>query len=141
MVKSIVKFSAIIMLFVSACSSSNNKPLLIKFSADSTAIEFNNVDPAGMLELNNLSKRDSVLNDLISVLQIPSETDTLKEAAIQGVMIITDSNVVFKPVRPFLKGRDYLVITHLNSSFGEMDKILKSELNYGVKPNQKVLTR
>lgn len=143
MVKCIIKLTAG-MCFVSilyACSSANNKPLLIGFSVDSTTIIFDQIDQAGLLQLKNASFGDSVLNDLVSVLQTPSETDTaLKEMPVDGQVIVTDSNVVFKPVKPFVKGRDYLVITHLNARFGTTEKLLKGELN-GVKPLQKLLAR
>ncbi|TKC02902.1 hypothetical protein [Pedobacter frigoris] len=142
MVKSIIKFSAVIMLFISACSSSNSKPLLIEFSADSTAIEFHNIDPAGLLQLKNANSADSVLVELVSVLQTLSEKDTsLREEPIKGKLLLTDSSIVFKPYAPFIKGREYLVITHLNASFGSMEKMLKNEMAGSVKPNQEVLTR
>lgn len=138
-------FAPVLYLFsclFAACSTTNSKPLLIDFSADSTAIVFSNIDPPGLLQLTSLEAQDSVLNSLISVLQTPSETDSLiKEAPLAGKLIITDSNVVFKPHMPFLHGRDYLVITYLNARFGTEEQILKSKLNTAVKPHQVVLTR
>lgn len=125
-----------------ACSTSNNKPLLIDFSADSTCIVFNNIDRPGLLQLQSIEAQDSVLNDLISVLQTPSETDsTIKEMPLPGEFMITDTNIVFRPEKPFLKGNDYLVITYLNAKFGTTEQIIKSQLNTAVKPHQIVLTR
>lgn len=142
MVKNIVKLSAIVLLSVSACSSSNSKPLLIEFSADSSNIEFNNVDPAGLLQLKNLSASDPTLHELISVLQTPSEKDTVvKEIPVEGMVVVTDSNIVFKPQQPFVKNRNYLVITHLNARFGNLQKVMKSEMARSVQPLQKLLIR
>jgi len=125
-----------------ACTSTNSKPLLISFSADSTSIEFSNIDRPGLLQLKNTPAKDSVLNELIAVLQTPSETDTtIKEIPLAGTMSLTDSNIVFRPQKPFVKGNDYLVITYLNARFGTADQILKSQLNTTVKPTQVLLTR
>ncbi|TCD03297.1 hypothetical protein [Pedobacter psychroterrae] len=125
-----------------ACSTTNSKPLLIDFSADSTCIVFSNIDRPGLLQLTGVATQDSVLNSLISVLQTPSETDSLtKETPLAGKLTITDTNIVFKPFRPFLRGNDYLVITYLNARFGTEEQILKSQLNTAVRPHQVVLTR
>lgn len=125
-----------------ACTSTNSKPLLISFSADSTAIEFSNIDRPGLLQLQHTAAKDSVLNELIAVLQTPSETDTtIKEIPLAGTLSLTDSNIVFTPQKPFVKGNDYLIITYLNARFGTADQILKSQLNTTVKPTQVLLTR
>jgi hypothetical protein len=144
MVKSSVKLSGVFFTvgLLLACSSANNKPLLIDFSADSTSIIFNHIDQTGLLQLQTLKNGDSSFNNLISVLQIPSERDsTLKELPLEGKVMVTDSTLVFIPDTPFIKGRDYLVITHLNARFGSIEKMLKGELRYGVKPLQKLLTK
>ncbi|RYE37635.1 MAG: hypothetical protein EOP48_28395 [Sphingobacteriales bacterium] len=125
-----------------ACSSSNNKPLLIHFSADSTSIVFENIDRPGLLQLKSMEGQDSILNDLISVLQTPSESDTtIKELPLPGKMLVTDTSIVFTPEQPFLKGNDYLVITYLNARFGTPEQVLKAQLNTAVKPHQMLLTR
>lgn len=151
MVKYYIKLSGLrLLLFVvtvsssllTACSSTNNKPLLIGFSADSTSIIFSEIDRPGLLLLKDTKTQDSILYDLISVLQTPSETDTaIKEAPLAGMFRVTDSNIVFKPEQPFLKGRDYLVITYLNARFGRAEQILKSQLNTGIRPYQVLLHR
>lgn len=126
-----------------ACSPANNKPLLIDFSADSSAIVFDNIDRAGLLQLQNESSgTDSALNGLVSVLQTPSDQDsTLKELPIEGRVVVTDTNLVFIPKMPFVKGRDYLVMTHLNARFGSVKEMLKNELKPGVRAQQQLLTR
>lgn len=142
MVKNVARLSAVLLLLASACSSSNNKPLLIEFSADSSTVEFSNVQPAGLLQLKELSAADPSLYDLITVSQIPLENDTsLKEEVIDGTIAVTDSNVVFKPASPFIKGKTYLVITHLNADFGNMEKLLKNEMSPSVKAHQQLLHR
>lgn len=141
MVKRIV-ISTLFMTFLSACSSSNSKPLLIGFSKDYTKIELNNVDKAGLWQLRQLGATDTVWKELVVVLQSPSESDTsIMEEPIRGKVFLTDSNVVFQPAAPFVKGRQYLVITHLNARFGNAGDVLAGKLATGLKPIQKLLTR
>jgi hypothetical protein len=139
----VFKCAAVMMCYILfACSSTNSKPLLVSFSADSSSIVFSNVDPAGLLHLNDIKASDSVLNDLIAVLQTPSESDSvIKESLIPGHLTLTDTNIVFTPNIPFVKGRDYLVITYINTKFGTAEQAIKSELRTGVRPNQITLTR
>jgi hypothetical protein len=144
MVKSLVKQLVVLIFpaFLFACSSANNKPLLINFSRDSSAIVFSNIGQAGLLQLQKVSDNDSMLNSLIAVLQSPSEKDpTSKELPVDGKVLVTDSNIVFIPVRPFVKGRDYLVITHLSARFGAARDLLKGEVTNRVRPQQKLLRR
>jgi len=139
-VKGFLVFCAISSVF--ACTSTNSKPLLIGFSADSASIVFGNINQAGLLQLKNAPLTDSVFHNLISVLQTPSEKDTaIKEMPIEGQVSIRGDEVVFVPEKPFTKGRDYLVVTYLNARFGNAEDIMKGELSYGVKPTQKLLTR
>lgn len=124
------------------CSNTNNKPLSIVFSADSTKIVFDHIDQAGLLELQHKEASDSVFNGLISVLSMPSEQDvTPEELPVAGKVMVTDSNLVFIPLQPFVKGRDYLVITYLNIRFGDAKQVMKGKLNYRIQPLQKVLSR
>lgn len=139
-VKLFVCFCSVVLM--SACSSTNNKPLLIDFSADSSAIVFSHIEQAGLLQLQQLNKNDTALHGLIAVLQSPSEQDTtLKETPVEGKILVTDSNLVFVPVSPLVKGRHYLVITHLNTRFGGAAEILKGELANRLRPAQKLLRR
>ncbi|MEQ7798425.1 hypothetical protein ABDJ41_01330 [Pedobacter sp. ASV1-7] len=124
------------------CSSTNNKPLLIDFSADSSSIVFNHIDRVGLNQLKEDDADNSVFKSLVSILEIPTELDTtFKEHNINGKFKLTDSNLIFIPEQPFVKGREYLVITHLNSKFGDISMLLKAELKTGVKPLQKTLIR
>lgn len=144
MVKSSVQrlsfFAAL--LFLLACSSANNKPLLIGFNSDSTAIVFKQIEQSGLLELQQLKPGDSTLYNLVSVLETPSEKDTsITERPVEGSFSLSDSNLVFIPASPFVKGRDYLVITHLNAKFGNIKDLLGGEVKNRVKPLQKLLSR
>lgn len=144
MLKCFVKLMGVIcsMCLFFACSNANNKPLSIDFSSDSTKIIISHIDQTGLLELKNSNKEDSTLNELLSVLQTPSERDSaIREEPIAGKVVLTDSNIVFVPAEPFRKGRDYLVITHLNIRFGGVEEIVKGKINYSIKPQQKFLTR
>ncbi|MFA4867313.1 MAG: hypothetical protein WC623_03895 [Pedobacter sp.] len=124
------------------CSSTNNKPLLIDFSADSSSIVFNHIDRVGLNQLQEFGADDSTFKSLVSILEMPGVLDTtFKEHAINGKFQLTDSNLVFIPERSFVKGREYLVITHLNSKFGDLKALLKGELSTGVRPLQKALSR
>lgn len=144
MIKGFVKQAVIccVVALLFSCSHANNKPLLIGFSSDSTSIVFQHIDQPGLLQLQSLKDSSSTFNNLVSVVESPSEGDTtFKERAVEGRFELTDSNLVFIPVQPFLKGRDYLVITHLNARFGELKDLLNAGLRPRVKPLQKVLAR
>jgi hypothetical protein len=135
-------FLTIVIIGLYSCSSSNSKPLSIEFSADSSAIIITSIDRPGLLRLQQLDAQDSVFRDLIAVLQTPSETDSsISEEPIAGSYKVSDSAVVFSPLQPFVKGREYLVITHINAKFGDAEQVAKGQLSLGVKPVQKSLIR
>jgi hypothetical protein len=124
------------------CSPDEREALRIDFSSDSTAIVFKGIDQAGLTQLKNGQYPDSVLNELISVLQTPSERDTsIKEMPVQGHLKLTDSTVVFYPDTSFVTGRDYLVVTHLNTSFVDAGRVLTNGVSIKLKPVQKLLSR
>ena len=129
-------------LAFSGCSSSNSKPLSIEFASDSSTIVISNIDKPGLLRLKQLNPQDSLFTELISVLQTPSERDTaIREELIPGKYAVSDTSVVFIPTQPFIKGREYLVITHMNAKFGDAEQVAKGQLSLGVKPIQKSLVR
>lgn len=126
----------------SRCSSSNSKPLSIAFASDSSKIVISNIDRPGLLGLQQLKPQDTVFRELIAVLQTPSEKDsTIREELIPGNYSVSDTGVVFSPAQPFVKGREYLVITHMNAKFGDAEQVAKGQLSLGVKPVQKSLVR
>jgi len=143
MVKCIVNFSLLVFLCgVIGCSSSNNKPISITFNKDSSGIVIGDIDKPGLLQLQQIDPADSVFKELIAVLQTPSENDTsIREELIQGGYLLSDTGILFTPNQPFIKGREYLVITHLNAKFGDAEQIAKGQLNLGVKPTQQSLVR
>lgn len=125
-----------------SCSSANNKPVLIGFSADSTAIVFSGIDHAGLLKVSDVIHADTAYQEIISVLQTPGEDDsTGMELPFPGKVNITDSTVVFTPLTPFVKGKSYLVVSYMNVKFGNTDMVLSQKLNSGMKPDQVFLTR
>jgi hypothetical protein len=128
-------------LFI-GCSTANNKPVLISFSSDSNAVVISGISAAGLAQLKNSPAQDSLVYSLLSVLQTPSEQDTsVVEQPVKGLISVRDSVVIFKPERSFVKGRDYLVLTYLNSQFANAGAMLKGQMNYKLKPVQKILSR
>ncbi|WP_449435614.1 hypothetical protein [Pedobacter steynii] len=101
-VKILMAFCATTLVF--SCTSTNSKPLLIEFSVDSSAIVFRNIDQAGLLQLKNAPAADSVFYDVLTVLQTPSEKDSLiKEMPVNGKITANDEGLVFVPEKPFVK--------------------------------------
>lgn len=128
-------------LFI-ACSTANNKPVLVSFSSDSSAVVISGISAAGLAQLKSSPAEDSLVYNLVSVFQTPSEHDTsVVEQPVKGLISIQNHTVVFKPGKPFVKGRDYLVLTYLNSQFANAGAMLKGQLDYKLKPVQKVLSR
>jgi len=144
MLSNLKKYVSLLAIFysLSSCSSANNKPVLITFSPDSTAIVVTNIDQDGLYQLKSDKTTDSLKNQLISVVQTPSDSDsTIMETPIAGQVMVTDSSVVFMPEHAFVKGRDYLVSTYLNSRFAGVGNVLKGRMNYAVKPSEQLLHR
>jgi hypothetical protein len=133
--------TAMSMIALFGCSS-NSAPLSIDFTADSAGIEIRNIDKPGLLELSKLPAGDSALSDLVSVVVTPSDRyPGIMEAEVPGCLTVGDSSIVFHPDKPFVRGQDYLVITHINSAFGDVGQAMKNELSTSVKPSQKLLSR
>ncbi len=125
-----------------SCSSANNKPLSIRFSSDSTAIVFSDIDPAGLFQIRNTPHIDTAYADLIAVLQMPSDGDSADlEHDVAGKLLVTDSTLVFKPSKSFISGKNYLVISYMNAKFANPAKLLSGQLNHSVKPQQVTLMR
>ncbi len=125
-----------------SCSSANNKPVLIRFSSDSTSIEFRDIDPAGLLQVRNTPHIDTSYSNVISVVQAPPEADSMgMELPVPGKIQVTDSTILFHPLMPFIRGRNYLVISYLNAKFGNPAMIFSGKLNHSVKPVQVILKR
>lgn len=125
-----------------ACSLANNKPSQIYFSPDSTKIIFADIDPAGLLKIRNTPGIDTAFTEIMSVLETPGENDSIgREQAITGRIQVMDSIIVFSPTRPFVRGKDYIVISYINSKFADVATLLKGKDHRGVEPHQVTLSR
>lgn len=142
-IKSIPLFGVLSFLgLLLSCSSANNKPVLIDFSADSNAVVLQHIDAAGLLQLQNLPAGDSTLSRMVAVSELVLSVDSIeKEQLLAGVVRVNDTAVVFVPTQAFVKGRNYRVVSYLNVQFGSLKKMLKNELSYRVKPAEKILRR
>lgn len=142
--KRILVYTALMYGFVGliACSAANNTPLDIEFSADSSTILLKHVDAAGLHQLSNTAALDSNASLFLRVLDTPDDDDsTAVETEIEGTVRIINDQVEFRPVTPFVRGKQYLVSTYLNTKFGNFRSVLTGSISKGVKPNQKLLRR
>ena len=128
--------------FLFSCSSANNKPVLIGFSPDSTAIVFSGINQAGLLKVRAIPHVDTAYQEIISVAQTPGDDDsTGMELPFPGKILFTSNSIIFKPLTPFVPGKSYLVVSYMNMKFGNTAMVLRQKLNSGMKPDQVVLTR
>ena len=144
MYKYFVSYPAVLLwvIFLCSCSSANNKPIVIRFSADSTAIVFSGINPSGLLQVRNSPGIDTAYDSILSVMEIAGDNDSTQiERPLPGKVEVTDSNVLFKPLVPFVSGKNYLVMSYMNVKFGDASMLLKEKLNTGVKSNQAILKR
>lgn len=140
----LLKFPPVLfgMACLMSCSSANNKPLSVRFSADSSAIIFSDIDPAGLGLIRNIPGVDTAHTDLITVLETPTDEDTAgMEHDVPGKLEVTDSTLVFRPSKSFISGKNYLVISYMNAKFASTEKIISGRLNHSVKPQQVILKR
>jgi hypothetical protein len=129
-------------IFLFSCSPANNKPVLIAFSADSTAIVFSGVNRAGLFKVRGIPNIDTAYQQVLSVMETPGEDDsTSMELPFPGKLRFTDSSVVFDPLTPFVSGKSYLVVSYMNVKFANTEMVLSEKLNSRLKPDQVVLTR
>jgi hypothetical protein len=125
-----------------SCKYTDNKALQIKFSADSSSILISNIESAALLQLKNNIKTDTMYQKLVSVLITPADDDSVTmEREWPGKLLMKDDKVVFTPDSPFLRGKTYLVETQLNMSFGDIEQVIKGQMNTGMKFQQQVLKR
>jgi hypothetical protein len=115
------------------CTTSNNKPVVIDFSADSSMIVVTGINPVGLLQLKNSETGETTSGQWVLV--------TADGEKISGKVQIESDTLVFIPVTAFVKGKTYLVSTPLNSSFGNGKAVLQGEVNYRMAPQQKLLQR
>lgn len=144
MYKCLVSYPVLLLwaFFLCSCSSANNKPIVIRFSADSTAIIFSGINPAGLLQVKNTPGIDTAYGNILSVIEVAGDNDSTKtEQPLPGKVEVTDTGVIFKPSAPFVTGKSYLVVSYLNVKFGDASMLLKGKLNSGVRSNQAILKR
>ncbi|MES2417818.1 MAG: hypothetical protein V4541_06495 [Bacteroidota bacterium] len=123
-----------------ACSTTNNKPLLIRFSADSSTILISGIEPAGLLQLKNNINTDTTYQSLVTVLETPAENDSIGiEREWPGKLSMEGDKLIFKPDSPFIKGKDYLVETVINVSFANAEKVIKGNMKRSLKAQQEIL--
>jgi hypothetical protein len=127
---------------VFACNTSNNKPLVIQFSADSSKIQFVNIDPAGLAHLKSNLGKDSAYQKLVDVLQTPINDDSISmEMEWPGKLSLLQDTLVYTPDTAFKKGQAYLVETMLNTHFANKKEIARSEVGHQIKRQQQLLLR
>ncbi len=125
-----------------SCKNTDNKSLQIKFSKDSSSILISNIEAAALLQLKNNIKTDTSYQKLVSVLETPTDDDSVgMEREWPGKLGMIHDNVVFTPDSPFLKGKTYLVETQLNMSFGEIEQVLKGKMRTTMNFQQQLLKR
>ena len=125
-----------------ACKTPANKPLSIKFSADSTSIIVSNIGEAAVFQLKNNINKDTTYQNLVTVLETPAEDDSASvEREWPGKLNMKGNEVIFTPYRPFLKGKTYLVETKLNMSFGDIEHVLKGKMSTSMNFQQQLLKR
>ncbi|KQR69672.1 hypothetical protein ASF92_13245 [Pedobacter sp. Leaf176] len=132
---------SICVLLLASCSNTNKAPVIM-FSEDSTAIVIKNIDATSLYELKKDNKDHPHMQNIISVVLMPIETDSLQdEKLISGRTIIQDNFVVFKPELPFNKNETYLVESYIGSKFADKSKLFKGTVKYNLEPQKQLLKR
>lgn len=139
-----IKFpaSVICFCFLFSCNTTNEKPLVIVFSSDSSQIVVKDINQVGLFQLKSHIDTDSAYQKLVTVLQTPADDDsTSMEVEWQGNLSLKGDELLFTPNLPFLKGKTYLVETILNTQFASGEDIIKDKIGTQVKPQQQTLKR
>lgn len=135
-------YALICMALLCACNRTNNKSLLIKFSADSTSILISNIEPVGLLQLKNNINTDTMYQKLVTVLITPADDDSLTmEKEWPGKLKLKGDELEFIPDSPFVKGKSYLISTLLNASFGKAEEIIRGGMETSLNVQEQVLKR
>ena len=115
------------------CSTSNNKPVIISFTADSSAITLREINPVGLLELKNHFENDSTGGEWVRVSSDGKE--------VSGKLRMLEEEILFLPDTAFQRGKTYLVSTPLNTTFGDANQVLKGKVRYHLQPQEVLLKR
>lgn len=129
-------------LVLLSCGNTESRPLSIHFSADSTAIVISGIGETGLFQLKTNLEKDTAYQQLVSVLQTPAEDDsTGMETDWPGKLRMKGDSLWFEPTNPFVKGKNYLVETMLNTQFASGGAIVRAKVGHTVKPQQQILVR
>ena len=135
-------FLVFLTCFLIACKHSDNKPVAIKFSPDSSKILISGIHPAGFYQLKSKLNTDVDYQQLVTVLETPAEDDsTGYERAWSGRLSLMDDVLVFSPDTAFRRGKSYLIETWLNTSFADLEKVWSGRVNKGLRAQQVLLKR
>lgn len=143
MFKCFFKYLAVfaIMMFASACSHRNNKPI-IKFSGDSASIIIKNFDEASLLQVKNAYATSPDSNQLVSVWMHPGELDSLQDdLPVEGTCKVYGDSLVFIPSITFEKGKTYVVESFINVEFANAGKLISGAAKYNLQPQRQSLKR
>jgi len=125
-----------------ACTSKDNTKLSIQFAADRSTIVISNIEAAALLQLKNNLPKDSLYQDVVTVLETPGDDDSVSiEKEWPGKLKMQENELVFTPDSPFVKGKSYLIESLLNVSFGNVKQLLKGEMKTTLNFQQKILKR
>lgn len=125
-----------------ACSNAKNEPLDIDFSKDSSSIQIRRIEPVGLLKIKNGELSDSVVQRMVQVVVSPEEGDTSsRDQLVPGKIVVDSLSLIFKPSMPFEKGKRYMVLTFINSKFGDLQSLIQNKTKFSMAPNQKILQR
>lgn len=139
-----IKFLLVSILFFAlySCNVKNSKPLQILFSKDSSQIVLQDISEAGLFQLKTHLNTDSAYQQLVVVLETPSDNDsTSMEIQLKGKLSLNENQLIFTPNLPFVKGKTYLVETIINTQFASGEDIIKGKVGNHIKPQQKTLIR
>ncbi len=134
---------AFICIAVTACGdSTKGSQLSIDFSSDSSSVVISGMSEKSLAYLKNNVNIDTNYRDIVSIVQVPNEDDTLgREIILEGKCKMENDHLIFIPKIPFVKGRNYLVQTIVGSEFGSGTDIFTSDVGSHVKAQERLLKR
>ncbi len=124
-------------LVFGGCFFKNKQELRIDFSKDSTSIVISGINEVDCYQLQQQLIVDS-LKHLPGIVEVRHK---VTDSIISGEFSLTKDTLAFSPHKAFKKTEEYVLTTHLNSSFGTAKDILKGDLDKYVKGHEKVLLR
>lgn len=133
----------LLLISLCSCKSTSNNQLVeeisISINPDSTQIFVTGIDPFILKELksDSLSPLDWKRN--ISVYLKTKDEDLQDlEKPMEGNFRVQNATVVFKPIKPFLKSKTYIVELYLQNPKGDlMDKLKPSNSPFNQNPVRK----